>query len=196
MIMISWAPLILKNDNSYRLRYVTLDHTTQFHRLEHTFGLSGSVNTRIHSYCLTNRSSLIRFIYHLLLLTLHSLASHKVWLFALSFLFFSFRQWWMLLGFFLALTVKVKFYLFTNTVTALVVGIDANYSTLPVQIDSIESCTQSFWTMVFTSNHVSCMRPLFSLTPGRNSALVALTESVPFITVAGSPLKLQSSSLY
>ena len=34
----------------------TLDHTTLLHRLEHTFGLSGTVHTWIHSY-LTNRSS-------------------------------------------------------------------------------------------------------------------------------------------
>ena len=37
----------------------TLDHTTLLHRLEHTFGLSGTVHTWIHSY-LTNRSSFVR----------------------------------------------------------------------------------------------------------------------------------------
>ena len=36
----------------------TLDHTTLLHRLEHTFGLSGTVHTWIHSY-LTNRSSFV-----------------------------------------------------------------------------------------------------------------------------------------
>ena len=38
----------------------TLDHdTTLLHRLEHTFGLSGTVHTWIHSY-LTNRSSFVK----------------------------------------------------------------------------------------------------------------------------------------
>ena len=37
----------------------TLDHSTFLHRLEHTFGLSGTVHTWIHSY-LTNRSSFVR----------------------------------------------------------------------------------------------------------------------------------------
>ena len=37
----------------------TNDHTTLLHRLEHTFGLSGTVHTWIHSY-LTNRSSFVK----------------------------------------------------------------------------------------------------------------------------------------
>ena len=37
----------------------TLDHTTLLHRLEHTFGLSGTVHIWIHSY-LTNRSSFVK----------------------------------------------------------------------------------------------------------------------------------------
>jgi retron-type reverse transcriptase len=37
----------------------TLDHTTLLHRLEHTFGLSGTVHTWIHSY-LTNRSAFVK----------------------------------------------------------------------------------------------------------------------------------------
>ena len=37
----------------------TLNHTTLFHRLENTFGLSRTVHTWIHSY-LTNRSSFVR----------------------------------------------------------------------------------------------------------------------------------------
>ena len=45
----------------------TLDHTTLLHRLEHTFGWSGTVHTWIHSY-LTNRSSFVKIDSSLLLL--------------------------------------------------------------------------------------------------------------------------------
>ena len=51
-----------------------------------------------------------------------------------------------------------------------------------------------FWIMIFTSTHLS-LRPLLSepFSNSRSKQLVALAESLKTITVAGFPIKLQSS---
>ena len=62
--MILWTPLIQERFTilaalNISAAFDTLDHTTLLHKLERTFGWSGTVHTWIHSY-LTNRSSFVR----------------------------------------------------------------------------------------------------------------------------------------
>ena len=71
----------------------TLDHTTLLlNRLEHTFGLSGTVHTWIHSY-LTNRSSSVKIDSSSSFCDTSLTGVLQVQFLALSFWFCSFHQW-------------------------------------------------------------------------------------------------------
>jgi hypothetical protein len=172
----------------------TLDHTTLLHRLEHTFGLSGTVHTWIHSY-LTNRSSFVRID--------SSSSSCDTSLTGVP-------QGSVLGPLLFVLFISpvvdviglipdtqntsgiVSFHQYADD-TQLYIG--ANSSTLIAQIASIESCTQRVHDWLLNNGlHLNPSKSeAIAFSNPRSKPLVALAESVKTITVAGSPIKLQSS---
>ena len=175
----------------------TLDHTTLLHRLEHTFGLSGTVHTWIHSY-LTNRSSFVR---------IDSSSSscdtsltgvpHGSVLGPLLFVLFI-SPVVDVIGLIpdtQNMSEMVSFHQYADD-TQLYIG--ANSSTLIAQIASIESCTQRVHDWLLNNGlHLNPSKSeAIAFSNPRSKPLVALAESVKTITVAGSPIKLQSSINY
>ena len=101
----------------------------------------------------------------------------------------------MLLGSFLTLRIGAKWYPSTNMLMTLSLYIGANSSTLIAQIASIESCTQRVHDWLLNNGlHLNPSKSeAIAFSNPRSKPLVALAESVKTITVAGSPIKLQSS---
>ena len=169
----------------------TLDHTTLLHRLEHTFGLSGTVHTWIHSY-LTNRSSFVKID------SSSSSSSTGVpqgsVLGPLLFVLFISPEV-DVIGLIPDMQNKsgiVSFHQYADD-TQLYIG--ANSSTLAAQIASIEACTQRVHDWLLNNGlHLNPSKSeAIAFSNPRSKPLVALAESVETITVAGSPIKLQSS---
>ena len=86
----------------------------------------------------------------------------------------------------------VSFHQYTDD-TQLYIG--ANSSTLAAQITSIEACTQRVHDWLLNNGlHLNPSKSeAIAFSNPRSKPLVALAESVETITVAGSPIKLQSS---
>ena len=173
----------------------TLDHTTLLHRLEHTFGLSGTVHTWIHSY-LTNRSSFVK---------IDSSSSSSCDISTTGVPQGSVLGP-LLFVLFISPVVDViglipdtqnesgivSFHQYADD-TQLYIG--ANSSTLAAQIASIEACTQRVHDWLLNNGlHLNPSKSeAIAFSNPRSKPLVALAESVETITVSGSPIKLQSS---
>ena len=172
----------------------TLDHTTLLHRLEHTFGLSGTVHTWIHSY-LTNRSSFVRIDSSSSSCdtSLTGVPQGSVLGPLLFVLFISpVVDVIGLIPDTQNRSEMVSFHQYADD-TQLYIG--ANSSTLRAQIASIESCTQRVHDWLLNNGlHLNPSKSeAIAFSNPRSKPLVALAESVKTITVAGSPIKLQSS---
>ena len=170
----------------------TLDHATLLHRLEHTFGLSGFVISWIRSY-LTIRTSFVKIDSSSSSCTTISTgvpqgSVHGPLLFVL----------------FISPVANVinpdlsetnnliSFHQYADD-TQLYIG--TNASTLAHQVTLIESCTQSVHNWLLNNGlhlNPSKSEAIAFFNP-RSKPLEALAESIAFISVAGSPIKLQSS---
>ena len=171
----------------------TLDHATLLHRLEHTFGLSGFVISWIRSY-LTNRSSFVKIDSssspsttistsvpqgsvlgpHLFVLFISPVAN-------------------VINSDLSEATNLVSFHQYADD-TQLYTG--TNASTLVHQVASMESCTRRVHNWLLNNGlHFNQSKfeaiAFFNL---RSKPLEASAESIKFISVAGSPIKLQSST--
>ena len=172
----------------------TLDHATLLHRLEHTFGLSGTVHTWIHSY-LTNRSSFVKIDSSSSSCdtSLTGVLQGSVLGPLLFVLFIS--PVVDVIGLIPDIQNKsgiVSFHQYADD-TQLYIG--ANSSTLIAQIASIELCPQRVHDWLLNNGlHLNPSKSeAIAFSNPRSKPLVALAESVKTITVAGSPIKLQSS---
>ena len=171
--MISWNPL-----TPVKLQFsLTLDHITLLHRLQHTFGLSGYAISWICSY-LTDRSSFVKIDSSSSPSTtiLTGLPQGSV-LGPLLFVLFISP---------IANVINpdqsnqnntVSFHQYADD-TQLYIG--TNLSMLTTQIASIESCTQRVHNWLLNNG--------LHLNPSKSEA-----ESIGTVSVAGSPIKLQTS---
>ena len=170
----------------------TLDHITLLHRLQHTFGLSGYVISWIRSY-LTDRSSFVK---------IDSSSSPSTTLLT------GVPQGSVLGPLLFVLFISpianvinsdqsnqnntVSFHQYADD-TQLYIG--TNSSTRTTQIASIKSCTQ--WVHDWLLNNGLHLNPFKSEAIAfynpRSKLLAALAESIGTVSVAGSPIKLQTS---
>ena len=171
----------------------TLDHTL-LHRLEHTFGLSGTVHTWIHSYP-TNRSSFVKIDSSSSSCDISSTGVPQGSVLGplLFVLFISpVVDFIGLIPNTQNVSGIVSFHQYADD-TQLYIG--ANSSTLAAQITSIEACTQRVHDWLLNNGlHLNPSKSeAIAFSNPRSKPLVALAESVETISVAGSPIKLQSS---
>ena len=170
----------------------TLDHVTLLHRLEHTFGLSGFVISWIHSY-LTNCLSFVKIDSSSSpSTTISTGVPQGSVLGPLLFALFISPVANVINPDLSETTNLVSFHQYADG-TQLYIG--TNASTLVYQVSSIESCTQRV--------HNWFLNKGLHLNPSKSEAIAffnpkfkpleALAESFYFISVAGSPIKLQSS---
>ena len=169
----------------------TLDHATLLHRLKHTFGLSGFVISWIQSY-LFSRSSFVKIDSSSSPITtiLTGVPQGSVLGPLLFVLFISPIANVMNPG--QACNNLVSFHQYADD-TQLYIG--ANSSSLPSQIASIESCTLRVHDWLLNNGlhlNPSKSEAIAFFNP-RSKPLQTLTESVESISVAGSPIKLQTS---
>ena len=170
----------------------TLDHITLLHRLQHTFGLSGYVISWIRSY-LTDRSSFVKIDSSSSPSTtiLTGVPQGSVLGPLLSVLFISP----------IANVINpdqsnqnntVSFHQYADD-TQLYIG--TNSSTLTTQIASIESCTQRVHNWLLNNGlHLNPSKSeAIAFYNPRSKPLAALAESIGTVSVAGSPIKLQTS---
>ena len=170
----------------------TLDHITLLHRLQHTFGLSGYAISWIRSY-LTDRSSFVKIDSSSSPSpTILTGVPQRSVLGPLLFVLFISP---------IANVINpdqsnqnntVSFHQYADD-TQLYIG--TNSSTLTTQIASIESCTQRVHNWLLNNG--------LHLNPSKSEAIVfynprskpfaALAESIGTVSVAGSPIKLQTS---
>ena len=166
----------------------TLDHVTLLHRLEHTFGLSGCVISWIHSY-LSECSSHVEvdtssssptpsptgypqgsvlgpllFVVYIPDLECHSANKNTT----------------------------VSFHQYADDTQQ---HIDTNSSTLATQVTTLESCTIKVNDWLLQNGlHLNPSKPeAIAFFNPRSKPLATLAESIQSISVAGSPIKLQSS---
>ena len=99
----------------------------------------------------------------------------------------------MLLGSFLTLRIKAESYPSTKLMTQLYIG--ENSSTLIAQIASIEPCIQKVHDWLLNNGlHLDPSKSeVIAFSNPRSTPLVASVKTVKTITVAGFPIKLQSS---
>ena len=171
----------------------TLDHATLLHKLEHTFCLSGFVISWLSHIC---------FLAHLLLnlirrhssLPPYSQAYPKALFCVHFFLFFSSHRLQTSLILARPVTICFFFHQYADD-TQLYIG--ANSSSLVSQIASIESCALRVRVHDWLLNNGLHLNPSKSETitfsNPRSKPLQTLAESIGFISVAGSPIKLQTS---
>ena len=170
----------------------TLDHITLLHRLQHTFGLSGYVISWIRSY-LTDRSSFVK---------IDSSSSPS------STILTGVPQGSVLGPLLFVLFISpianvinpdqsnqnntVSFHQYADD-TQLYIG--TNSSTLTTQIASIESCTQRVHNWLLNNGlHLNPSKSeAIAFYNPRSKPLAALAESIGTVSVAGSPIKLQTS---
>ena len=172
----------------------TLDHATLLHRLEHTFGLFGCVVSWIHSY-LSERSSHVKVDKSSSSRTPSptGVAQDSV-LGPLLFVLFispisSVIQPTSELS---NKNMTVSFHQYADD-TQLHIG--TNSSTLATQVASLESCTVRVNDWLLQNGlhlNPSKSEAIAFLNP-RSKPLATLAESIQSISVAGSPIKLQSS---
>jgi hypothetical protein len=172
----------------------TLDHATLLHRLEHTFGLSGYVISWIHSY-LTHRSSHVKvdtssssrtpsptgvpqgsvlgpLLFVLFISPISSVIQPGSEL--------SYKD------------TTVSFHQYADD-TQLHIG--TNSSTLATQVSTLESCTirVNDW-LLHNGLHLNPSKSeAIAFFNPRSKPLATLADSIKSISVAGSPIKLQSS---
>ena len=170
----------------------TLDHATLLHRLEYTFGLSGSVISWICSY-LTNRTSFVK-------IDSSSSPSSTICtgvpqgsvLGPLLFVLFIAPVANVINPDLSNTSNLVSFHQYADD-TQLYIG--TNASTLARQVASIESFTQRVHNWLLNNGlhlNPSKSEAIAFFNP-RSKPLEALAESIASISVAGSPIKLQSS---
>ena len=169
----------------------TLDHATLLHRLKHTFGLSGFVISWIQSY-LFSRSSFVKIDSSSSPITtiLTGVPQGSVLGPLLFVLFISPIANVINPG--QACNNLVSFHQYADD-TQLYIG--ANSSSLPSQIASIESCTLRVHDWLLNNGlhlNPSKSEAIAFFNP-RSKPLQTLAESVESISVAGSPIKLQTS---
>ena len=170
----------------------TLDHITLLHRLQHTFGLSGYVISWIRSY-LTDRSSFVK---------IDSSSSPSTTILT------GVPQGSVLGPLLFVLFISpianvinpdqsnqnntVSFHQYADD-TQLYIG--TNSSTLTTQIASIESCTQRVHNWLLNNGlHLNPSKSeAIAFYNPRSKPLAALAESIGTVSVAGSPVKLQTS---
>ena len=170
----------------------TLDHITLLHRLQHTFGLSGCAISWIRSY-LTDRSSFVK---------IDSSSSPSTTILTgvpqgsvlgpLLFVFFispianviNFDQ--------STQNNTVSFHQYADD-TQLYIG--TNSSALTSQIASIESCTQRVHDWLLNNGlHLNPSKSeAIAFYNPKSKPLAALAESIGTVSVAGSPIRLQTS---
>ena len=170
----------------------TLDHTTLLHRLQHTFGLSGYVISWIRSY-LTNRTSFVK---------IDSSSSPNTTICTgvpqgsvlgpLLFVLFISPVASVINPDLSDTSNIVSFHQYADD-TQLYIG--TNMSTLAHQVASIESCTQRVHSWLLNNGlHLNSSKyEAIAFFNPRSMPLESLAESITFISVAGSPIKLQSS---
>ena len=170
----------------------TLDHITLLHRLQHTFGLSGYAISWIRSY-LTDRSSFVK---------IDSSSSPSTTILT------GVPQGSVLGPLLFVLFISpianvinpdqsnqnntVSFHQYADD-TQLYIG--TNSSMLTTQIASIESCTQRVHNWLLNNGlhlNPSKSEAIVFYNP-RSKPLAALAESIGTVSVAGSPIKLQTS---
>ena len=170
----------------------TLDHATLLHRLEHTFGLSGFVISWIRSY-LTNRSSFVKIDSSSSpSATISTGVPQGSVLGPLLFVLFISPVANVINPDLSETTNLVSFHQYADD-TQLYIG--TNASTLVHQVASIESCTQRVHNWLLNNGlhlNPSKSEAIAFFNP-RSKPLEALAESIKSISVAGSPIKLQSS---
>ena len=169
----------------------TLEHATLLHRLKHTFGLSGFVISWIQSY-LFSRSSFVKIDSSSSPITtiLTGVPQGSVLGPLLFVLFISPIANVINPG--QACTNLVSFHQYADD-TQLYIG--ANSSSLLSQIASIESCTMRVHDWLLNNGlhlNPSKSEAITFFNP-RSKPLQTLAESVESISVAGSPIKLQTS---
>ena len=169
----------------------TLDHATLLHRLKHTFGLSGFVISWIQSY-LFSRSSFVKIDSSSSPITtiLTGVPQGSVLGPLLFVLFISPIANVINPG--QACNNLVSFHQYADD-TQLYIG--ANSSSLPSRIASIESCTLRVHNWLLNNGlhlNPSKSEAIAFFNP-RSKPLQTLAESVESISVAGSPIKLQTS---
>ena len=170
----------------------TLDHITLLHRLQHTFGLSGCAISWIRSY-LTDRSSFVKIDSSSPPSTtiLTGVPQGSV-LGPLLFVLFIPP---------IANVINpdqsnqnntVSFHQYADD-TRLYIG--TNSSTLTTQIASIESCTQRVHNWLLNNGlHLNPSKSeAIAFYNPRSKPLATLAESIRTVSVAGSPIKLQTS---
>ena len=170
----------------------TLDHITLLHRLQHTFGLSGYAISWIRSY-LTDRSSFVK---------IDSSSSPSTTILT------GVPQGSVLGPLLFVLFISpianvinpdqsnqnntVSFHQYADD-TQLYIG--TNSSTLTTQIASIESCTQRVHNWLLNNGlHLNPSKSeAIAFYNPRSKPLAAVAESIGTVSVAGSPIKLQTS---
>ena len=170
----------------------TLDHITLLHRLQHSFGLSGYANSWIRSY-LTDRSSFVK---------IDSSSSPSTTILT------GIPQGSVLGPLLFVLFISpianvinsdqsnqnntVSFHQYADD-TQLYIG--TNSSTLTSQIASIESCTQRVHDWLLNNGlHLNPSKSeAIAFYNPKSKPLAALAESMGTVSVAGSPIKLQTS---
>ena len=170
----------------------TLDHITLLHRLQHTFGLSGYVISWIRSY-LTDRSSFVK---------IDSSSSPSTTILTgvpqgsvlgpLLFVLFISPIANVINSDQSSQNSIVSFHQYADD-TQLYIG--TNSSTLTSQIASIESCSQRVHDWLLNNGlHLNPSKSeAIAFHNPRSKPLAALAESIGTISVAGSPIRLQSS---
>ena len=170
----------------------TLDHATLLHRLEHTFGLSGFVISWIRSY-LTDRSSFVKIDSSSSpSTTISTGVPQGSVLGPLLFVLFISPVANVINPDLSETSNLVSFHQYADD-TQLYIG--TNASTLVHQVASIESCTQRVHNWLLNNGlhlNPSKSEAIAFFNP-RSKPLEALAESIKSISVAGSPIKLQSS---
>ena len=170
----------------------TLDHASLLHRLEHTFGLSGFVISWIRSY-LTNHSSFVKIDSSSSpSTTISTGVPQGSVLGPLLFVLFVSPVANVINPDLSETTNLVSFHQYADD-TQLYIG--TNASTLVHQVASIESCTRRVHNWLLNNGlhlNPSKSEAIAFFNP-RSKPLEALAESIKSISVAGSPIKLQSS---
>ena len=170
----------------------TLDHTTLLHRLQHTFGLSGYVITWIRSY-LTNRSSFVKIDSSSSpCTTTDTGVPQGSVLGPLLFVLFISPIANVINPGQLNNNNFVSFHQYADD-TQLYIG--TNSSSLAHQVALIESCTQRVNDWLLNNGlhlNPSKSEAIAFFNP-RSKPLEAMAKSITSISVAGSPIKLQSS---
>ena len=170
----------------------TLDHATLLHRLEHTFGLSSFVISWIRSY-LTNRTSFVKIDSSFSPSATKSTGvSQGSVLGPLLFVLFLAPVANVINPDQSKTRSLVSLHQYADD-TQLYIG--TNASTLVHQVASMESCIQRVHNWLLNNGlHLNPSKSeVIALFNPRSKPLEALAESITFISVAGSPIKLQSS---